>query len=443
VPERNTIVIGGGVTGLASGLSSGFPVYEMAQAPGGICASYYMAPGSSERFNQSDRDSEVYRFEIGGGHWLWGGDPLVLHFMKSLTTFKSYARKAAVYLPDKGISVPYPIQNHLSYLGTSVAKQALSEMVDAKSNNHAVTTMADWLRACFGETLCDIFFDPFHDLYTAGQWHKLAPQDELKSPVNISTALEGAFDHLPAQSAGYNVKFLYPTDGLNILARRMAQRCNIHFERKVTNICLNERTVLFDDGTTVPYKMLLCTLPLDQTLRMADLKVSSKTDPYTSVMVINIGAVKGPRCPSEHWMYIPHSKSGFHRVGFYNNVDSSFLPASARGSGDRTGIYVEKAYIGGRRPSKEDTKAVTESVVHELQDWEWIGDVEVADPTWIETAYTWVWPNSQWRQEAMLTLQEHGIYQLGRYGRWAVKVTDQGIAQSIRDGLCAGASLKE
>ncbi|MFY9527984.1 MAG: hypothetical protein WAR24_03650, partial [Candidatus Acidiferrales bacterium] len=94
-------------------------------------------------------------------------------------------------------------------------------------------------------------------------------------------------------------------------------------------------------------------------------------------------------------------------------------------------------------PSEEDTKALTESVVEELQAWGWIEDVEVADPTWVETAYTWVWPNSQWRQEAMRVLQEYGIYQLGRYARWAPKVTDQGIAQSIRDGLCAGASFKE
>jgi len=82
-------------------------------------------------------------------------------------------------------------------------------------------------------------------------------------------------------------------------------------------------------------------------------------------------------------------------------------------------------------------------VVQELQAWEWIEDVDVADPTWVETAYTWTWPNSQWREEAMRVLQEYGIYQLGRYGRWAPKVADQGIAQSIRDGLCAGASFKE
>jgi hypothetical protein len=34
-------------------------------------------------------------------------------------------------------------------------------------------------------------------------------------------------------------------------------------------------------------------------------------------------------------------------------------------------------------------------------------------------------------------LEDKGIYQIGRYGRWRF----QGIADSIRDGLVAGSSL--
>ena len=36
-------------------------------------------------------------------------------------------------------------------------------------------------------------------------------------------------------------------------------------------------------------------------------------------------------------------------------------------------------------------------------------------------------------------MEEHGIYQVGRYGRWIF----QGIADSIKDGFFAGASFKE
>ena len=53
-------IIGGGMTGLATGMASGFGVLERLDHPGGICASY-------------ERDG--YRFELGGGHWIFGGDP--------------------------------------------------------------------------------------------------------------------------------------------------------------------------------------------------------------------------------------------------------------------------------------------------------------------------------------------------------------------------------
>jgi len=442
VSDKKTIILGGGVTGLASGLASGLAVYEMAEAPGGICASYYVAPGSRERLYSAPRDHEAYRFEIGGGHWIWGGDPLVLRFIQSLTTFKSYARSAAVYLSDQATRIPYPIQNHLSYLGSAIARQVLCEMLEAKADNRPTTTMGDWMRACFGPTLCPIFFDPFHQLYAVGLWQELAPQDQSNSPVNLSMAVHGALSSSP-QPAGYNTSFQYPVEGLNVLAQCMAERCNIHYGQRVTRLCVNEKLVEFADGREIPYQALLCTLPLDKTLQLAGLTVNHKSDPYTSVMVLNLGARKGPRCPTEQWLYIPRSKAGFHRVGFYSHVDPSFLPLSTRQNGDRTSIYVEKAYMGGKRPTQEQTEALITAVVQELQDWCWIEDVEVADPTWVETAYTWVWPNSPWRQEAMRILQEHDIYQVGRYGRWAAKLTDQGISQSIRDGLYAGASFRE
>lgn len=439
--DRNVLIIGGGVTGLGAGLTSGFPVYEMAETPGGICASYYVAPGSRERLNRAPKDGQAYRFEIGGGHWLWGGDPLILRFVQSVTLFKSYARKAAVFLPAQQISVPYPIQNHLGYLGHDFAKRALSEMLASKGDNRCPGTMAEWFRYSFGSTLCDVFFDPFHELYTAGLWNKLAPQDESKSPVNFSTVIEGAFNHV-AHSAGYNINFLYPAEGLNTLAQKMAERCDIHYGNRIVQIDTKEKAVLLADGRALPYKALLCTLPLNTVLKMTGIHVSSKPDPYTSVLVVNIGAVKGSRCPKEHWLYIPHSKARFHRVGFYSNVDSSFLPRSHRETADRASIYVEKAYLGGERPSEEDIQLLTEAITQELQDWGWIEDIEVVDPTWVETAYTWIWPNSPWRDEVARALQKHDIYQLGRYGRWAPKVTDQGIAHSIRDGMLAGATFK-
>ena len=432
--NNNLIVLGAGMTGLGAGLS-GLPVYEAAENPGGICSSYYMHPGGSERYSSAPADDECYRFEIGGGHWIFGGDSAVHRLLRSITDFRSYARKSSVFLPQQGILAPYPIQNHLGSLGSSLAARCLREIVEATSAHGNIRTMGDWLRASFGQTLCDLFFFPFHNLYTAGLYEEIAPQDAYKSPVDLEHVIQGAFSASPA--VGYNTAFVYPADGLNVLAERMSASCNVHYGKRATRINPADKEVHFADGSKVRYNVLISTLPLNRVIEMAGLHVSAKPDPSPSVLVLNIGAFKGPSCPADHWVYVPASKSAFHRVGFYSNVDTSFLPRSSRTSAERVSLYVERAYPEGNKPDIDEISAYGHDVVKELQDWGWIGDVDVVDPTWIEVAYTWSWAGSQWKKQAITALEAHDIYPVGRYARWVF----QGIADSIRDGLMAGAAM--
>lgn len=432
--NKRVYILGAGMTGLAAGLVSGLPVYEAAAAPGGICSSYYIRPGSEERLSTAPADGEAYHFELGGGHWIFGGDPAVLRFIRSLTPVKTYQRRSSVFFAGQQLYVPYPLQNHLSYLGPEIAAKALQEMLTAPKGNPK--TMADVFSQSFGPTLTETFFGPFHELYTAGLWTRIAPQDGYKSPVNISLALQGAFGQTPP--VGYNATFVYPEAGLNTLAQRMADRCQVGYGKKVVQINAGQKTVEFADGARLPYDTLISTLPLNKALAMAGLAVTEPADPYTSVLVLNIGAVRGPHCPPDHWLYNPATQAGFHRVGFYSNVDPSFLPQSARTNNNRVSIYVERAYPGGEQPAVETIKAYAEVVVKELQAWGFIGEAEVVDPTWIDVAYTWAWPNSQWRAKALKCLEEHQIFQVGRYGRWIF----QGIADSIRDGFVVGSAFK-
>ena len=431
--SHKTMILGAGMSGLAAAMSSGLPVVEAADSPGGICLSYRMRPGDPAPLPGEQADEESYRFETGGGHWIFGGDPAVLHFIRSLVQVQHYTRRSSVYFPDTGRSVPYPIQNHLRHLDTTVAVAALGEM---SRPTRTGATMQHWIRDNFGETLSKLFFAPFHDLYTAGLYTAIAPQDGYKSPVDLDRALQGALVDTPP--AGYNTTFIYPQGGLNLLANRMAERCDISYGRRVTQIDTQARTIGFADGSEQAYDKLLSTLPLNQALEMAGIGTPERPDPHTSVLVVNIGAVRAARCPDDHWLYIPHSGAGFHRVGFYSNVDRSFLPASARESGNRVSIYVERAFRAGDRPDHDAIAAYCTRVVEELQRWGFIGAAEVVHPTWVEVAYTWSWPGSRWKQCAIQALEQAGVYQIGRYGRWIF----QGIADSIRDGFVAGSSFR-
>ncbi len=239
-------------------------------------------------------------------------------------------------------------------------------------------------------------------------------------------------------SVGYNTSFVYPREGLDILVRKLAERCEVHYRKKVIGLDLGRKQVHFADGSGLHYERLVSTLPLNRIVEMTGLKIDSDPDPYTSVLVLNIGGERGSKCPDDHWLYIPVSKSGFHRVGFYSNVDESFLPASPTASQTRVSIYLERAYPGGAKPDDSDVRTYTQAAVQELQEWGFIKSTEIVDPTWIDVAYTWASPGSSWKQRTLKALEEHDIYQVGRYGRWKF----QGVAESIRDGFTAGTCLR-
>jgi len=78
----------------------------------------------------------------------------VLRFIRSLKPVNSYVRRSAVYIPEKDLFVPYPLQNHLRYLGQKMAAQVLQEVANGQHWQAAESrTMADWLKASFGPTL--------------------------------------------------------------------------------------------------------------------------------------------------------------------------------------------------------------------------------------------------------------------------------------------------
>lgn len=99
-------------------------------------------------------DGGAYRFEIGGGHWIFGGDPLILRFINGLAPVKSYQWHSAVYFPSQNHFVPYPLQNHLRYLGQRLVARVPEEIATGQRCQNEILTMADWLQASFGRTLC-------------------------------------------------------------------------------------------------------------------------------------------------------------------------------------------------------------------------------------------------------------------------------------------------
>jgi protoporphyrinogen oxidase len=405
------------MTGLGAARSGRGVVLEAAEVAGGICRSHPVTGRWGE-----------WHFDYGGGHWVFGGDAMLSAFLSQFAEWRRYQRRSSVWLGELERMIPFPLQNHLSHLPAALASDAWREMCRPPAAPPAV--LGDWLRAHFGPSLYRLFFGPFHDLYTAGLTDRIAADDFFKTPVDLRAVERGLRGE--SSEAGYNASFLYPVGGLSAFVRRLSEGCDVRLGTCVAGIDLAGHAVQLRDGRTLGYRRMICTLPLHETVRMAGLPLAA--DPHTSVLVLNIGARRGAGCPPDHWVYFPGSAAGFHRVGFYSNVDRAFLPAA---SPTLVSLYVERALPAGAKPSPEELAAYQRVVVEELQRLGYIEDVDVLSAHWLEVAYTWRWVGSAWREEAAEALARQEVHVAGRYGRWRF----QGIAESLREGLLAGSLL--
>lgn len=194
---RSGLILGGGVTGLAAGMASSLPVFEAKPSPGGICSSYYLRADAGQTGHNAapPDDGEAFRFEVGGGHWIFGGDPAVSALIERLSPTRRTMRDAAVYLRNVGRYVDYPLQYNLRQLDPEFRRRALAEMSQAGGPSG---TQKEWSLKHFGPTLCEALFFPFHERYTAGLYEAVAPQDGYKSPVNLTDAIQGASRRIAA-----------------------------------------------------------------------------------------------------------------------------------------------------------------------------------------------------------------------------------------------------
>lgn len=368
----NTVILGAGVTGLAAGYKTGYPVYEASNHHGGICRSYW---------------KYGFQFETGGGHWIFGNNEAV-DFIKTLVPLKTYERRAGIYYNK---IFPYPIQT-------------FSE----KPNTSTPGFFKEWLGQKFSNEMCNMFFYPFNEKYTAGLYDEIVQFDAYKTP--------------PAGSVGFVPVFHDPVDGLSSLMDKMAEKCDVKYGHTATRIDPEKKEIYFNNGKQVKYDRLISTVPLSMAMSLCGRRDFNL--PYSSVFVLNIGADPGPNLPKEHWLYIPFCNTNFYRVGFYTNVEANKAPEG------KVSLCVEMAFGQEYDYEDLDVNFIITHVVSELQSWGWIGNVIVTDPTWVKHAYTWM-QSTEERENHLSWLKERDITSIGRYGKWKF----QGMAESITDGL--------
>ena len=145
-------VVGGGLAGLCvANMLHGHDVvvFEKDATPGGLMRC---------------RRRDGHLFYTCGGHVFNSRNPAALEWFWSVfdrADFSKHERKAVIVLAD-GTVVPYPIENHLYLLKHEWQTKVYSDLDGLGKDVRQPRDFGEFLRATFGETLCELYFRPYN-----------------------------------------------------------------------------------------------------------------------------------------------------------------------------------------------------------------------------------------------------------------------------------------
>ncbi len=249
--------------------------------------------------------------------------------------------------------------------------------------------------------------------------------------------ISGALQPPQEQQIGYNAQFFYPKqDGIFFWIKKLhAQLKNpVQLQKMVIKIDLQEKKVIFSDGTTENYKTLINTMPLNTFLTLAKESSATNITRYAhklicnSVVNFNLG-IKRENFSDKHWIYYPEKQFPFYRIGFSNNFAASMAPQG------HSSLYGEFSHL--QKPHSQ-VNQLLETAVAQTKKILKIDDSEIATEKIIHIPHAYVIFDA-WRDKnlplILQRLEEKNIHSIGRYGGWKYS--------SMQEGLLEGKQMAE
>ena len=269
-----------------------------------------------------------------GGHVMFSHyayfDDLVEKMLQG--DYDEHMREAWVWL--HGRFVPYPFQNNIHRLPRDVFLDCIMGIIEAQRTEMPKGDFGEYIAAVFGEGIADHFMRPYNFKVWAHPLDMMSTswQGDRVPTVDVRRILENLVDDRADVSWGPNNMFKFPLLGTGMLYERIAASLPqpVNFDKNVTEVDVDRRTVTFADGSVTAYDSLVNTMPLTELIPripQSPPEVRAALDGlhHTSGMFIGIG-VKDP-CPSTKcWMYFPGDDSPFYRVTYLSNYSPKMTP---------------------------------------------------------------------------------------------------------------------
>jgi len=238
---------------------------------------------------------------------------------------------------------------------------------------------------------------------------------------NLEEMIHGALSPVP-KPMGPNARFGYPLKGgfqalMDGFLPHLAGELRLN--TKVTAVSPRNHTVTLSDGSVVPYKYLISTMPLPALVRVigaeapAEVQSAAASLRHVSVRCVNLG-VGRENLTEKHWIYYPED-TVFHRIFVQGNASPHCNPPGG------FGLTCEITYSDAK-PLPAEGDALIQRCI---EDCHKVGFFSPGDPIWaahevdLPVAYV-VYDHERATHVDLIRkwLSAHDIVLAGRYAEW-------------------------
>lgn len=430
--DKKILIIGAGPTGLGAAYRlaelgyKNWQIVEQHDYVGGLSASF--------------RDANGFTWDIGG-HILFSGYDYFTQLVERLLAnrYLEHVRNSWIWALNR--FVPYPFQNNLRYLPKEVLWECLNGLWETnQKHGKAPENFHEWILNTFGRGIASHFMLPYNEKNWATPLELMSHEwiAHRVSLVDFRRVLRNVILELDDIDWGPNRTFKFPrTGGTGAIYQAFLPAVGDHLtlNRKVTRVEHEQRHVIYADGSSAHYDILINTTPLIEFVRSlypSNPQMIQQVEHFraTGTMIVGVGIAQS--CPSQKcWIYFPGKESPFYRVTYFSNYSPENVPGPGHYS-----LMCETSYSAFKSVNRS---SIIEETIRGLIATRFLSESDRAHivSTFLTDAeYAYPVPTLE-RNQALAavvpSLAREQIYTRGRFGLWLYEIgnMDHSVMQGV------------
>ncbi|MBI4684154.1 MAG: FAD-dependent oxidoreductase [Nitrospirae bacterium] len=336
---KNTIILGGGLTGLSAGYAltkagQNVRVYEGDSSVGGLSKTIV---------------KDGFRFDLGG-HRFFTTNKVIENFVGTLMNGElvSVPRKSKIYMRSKFFDYPLTPLNAIFGLGIPMTLKIMSDYglgkVKNLINEKVDISLEDWVVRNFGRKMFNLYFREYSEKVWGIECSRISAEwvEKRIRGLSLSKAVKNAFFKFSGRDIPTLAdRFLYPQLGIGRISERLQEEIerynNVltdtrvervdHSENEITSITVKNHRY----SDIVYGSEFVSSIPLPNLIRLLSpsppdhiIDVASRLK-FRDLIIVAV-MINRERVTDQSWIYIPEKKIPFGRIHEPTNWSAAMAP---------------------------------------------------------------------------------------------------------------------